>query len=46
MLALLIICMTIRGYVRDDTQWLVLATGFSIGYLVAELLGAGGEKKQ
>ena len=46
LLILLIVCMVLRAYLHDDTQWLVFTTGFSIGYLVAELLGAGGEKKQ
>ena len=45
-LVLLIMCMMLRAYLHDDTQWLVFTTGFSIGYLVAELLGAGREKKQ
>lgn len=46
MLVLLIICVMIRAYVRDDTQWLVLMTGYSIGYLVAGFLGAGREDKE
>lgn len=42
---MLIMCMMLRVYLHDDTQWLVFVTGFSIGYLVAELSGAGREKK-
>lgn len=45
MLILLIACVMIRAYVRDDTQWLVLMTGYSIGYLVAGFLEAGRDKK-
>lgn len=45
MLVVLIMCMMLRVYLHDDTQWLVFTTGFSIGYLVAELLGAGRERK-
>ncbi len=46
MLVLLIICVITRGYLHDDTDWLLLATGYSIGYLVAGFLRTGGGEKR
>ncbi len=46
MLVLLIMCVIIRGYLHDDTDWLLLATGYSIGYLVAGFLRTGGGEKR
>ena len=38
-LILLLACMALHAYLHDDMPWMVLWSGFSIGYLVSDLLG-------
>ena len=38
-LVLILSCMALHSYLHGDMPWLILWSGFSIGYLVSDLVG-------